>query len=376
MLVVDAQIHIWRNNKPTNANHRQVTDFTAADVLKEMDEGGVARRHPSARVGSRLQRARGRGRAPASQPARDPRNFPLDKPESRTLIDGLKSRPGNQGAPLRAAAAASEDVAQRRHPRLAVPAAERAGLPVALLGPGLLQVIGRIAERHAGLKLIIDHFGRPDAAWSNLPELVAAAKHRNVALKATGAPSYSGAAYPYRDIHGHIRKLYDAFGPERMFWGTDITRCPARGSSASRCSPRAAVALGEGQELIMGARALRLARLENPGIGARPGRATMADDELKSEVERLKAENRAEGPSDARRVNQGEREGRGLRLRLGRFPVTLYKEQWPSFSHGRRPPRLPQGARRRAEDERASLALRRARPRSRSASAIKPRSSR
>jgi len=28
MLVVDAQIHIWRNNKPTNANHRQVTDFT------------------------------------------------------------------------------------------------------------------------------------------------------------------------------------------------------------------------------------------------------------------------------------------------------------------------------------------------------------
>ena len=33
------------------------------------------------------------------------------------------------------------------------PAAERAGLPVALLGPGLLQVIGTIAERHRGLKL-------------------------------------------------------------------------------------------------------------------------------------------------------------------------------------------------------------------------------
>ena len=57
-------------------------------------------------------------------------------------------------------------------------------------------------------------------------QLVAAAKHRNVALKATGAPSYSTEAYPYRDIHGHIRALYDAFGPERMFWGTDITRMP------------------------------------------------------------------------------------------------------------------------------------------------------
>ena len=41
MLIVDAQIHIWKNNKPTNANHRQVTDYTAADALKEMDEGGV-----------------------------------------------------------------------------------------------------------------------------------------------------------------------------------------------------------------------------------------------------------------------------------------------------------------------------------------------
>src|SRR5947207_1946701 len=30
MLIVDAQIHIWKNNKPTNANHRQVTDYTAA----------------------------------------------------------------------------------------------------------------------------------------------------------------------------------------------------------------------------------------------------------------------------------------------------------------------------------------------------------
>jgi predicted TIM-barrel fold metal-dependent hydrolase len=95
-----------------------------------------------------------------------------------------------------------------------------------LLGPNLLQTIGGIAERHPRLKLIIDHFGRPDATWSNLPLLIAAAKHPNVALKATGAPSNSRDPYPYRDIHGHIRQLYDAFGPQRMFWGTDITRMP------------------------------------------------------------------------------------------------------------------------------------------------------
>jgi predicted TIM-barrel fold metal-dependent hydrolase len=97
---------------------------------------------------------------------------------------------------------------------------------VALIGANVLQAIGGIAERHPRLKLIIDHFGRPDASWSHLPGVLAQAKHKNVALKATGAPSYSSEPYPYRNIHDHIRKLYDAFGPDRMFWGTDITRMP------------------------------------------------------------------------------------------------------------------------------------------------------
>jgi predicted TIM-barrel fold metal-dependent hydrolase len=38
MLIVDAQVHIWRNNKPTNPSHRQVTDYTTDAVLREMDE--------------------------------------------------------------------------------------------------------------------------------------------------------------------------------------------------------------------------------------------------------------------------------------------------------------------------------------------------
>jgi len=227
MLVVDAQIHIWTGHKPTNVNHRQVENFTAADVLKEMDEDGVdaAVIHPPGWDPN--------SNALAVEAARQHPNrlailgnFPLDKPESRELIGSLKSRPGMLG--LRFALLQPHQKTWLTDGSLdwLWPAAERAGLPIALLGPDLLKVIGQIAERHPGLKLIIDHFGRPDAAWTNLPELLAAAKHRNVALKATGAPSYSSGPYPYRDIHGHIRKLHDAFGPERMFWGTDITRMP------------------------------------------------------------------------------------------------------------------------------------------------------
>jgi predicted TIM-barrel fold metal-dependent hydrolase len=56
--------------------------------------------------------------------------------------------------------------------------------------------------------------------------MLALARYPNVAIKATGAPSYSSEPYPYRNIHDHLRRIYDAFGPDRMFWGTDITRMP------------------------------------------------------------------------------------------------------------------------------------------------------
>ena len=46
-------------------------------------------------------------------------------------------------------------------------------MPVALLGGNLLPAVAQIAQRHPGLKLIVDHFARPDKSWSNLPELLA-----------------------------------------------------------------------------------------------------------------------------------------------------------------------------------------------------------
>ena len=94
-----------------------------------------------------------------------------------------------------------------------------------------LPAVGRIAERQPGLRLLIDHFARvrgatDDAAHANQPALLELAKYPNVAVKATGAPGNSSQLYPYRNIHKYIQQIYDAFGPQRMFWGTDITRMP------------------------------------------------------------------------------------------------------------------------------------------------------
>ena len=36
----------------------------------------------------------------------------------------------------------------------------------------------------------------------------------------------SSQPYPYKNIHGYLRQIIEAFGPDRCFWGTDITRMP------------------------------------------------------------------------------------------------------------------------------------------------------
>src|SRR5262249_43882061 len=123
---------------------------------------------------------------------------------------------------------------------------------------GSLPHVDRIAERHPALKLIVDHMGlhqaKKDAeAFVDLPALLALVRRPNVAVKASALPSYSSEPYPYRGLHPYIRRTFDAFGPRRMFWGTDLTRLP--------CAYRQAITLfteelpwlsTSDQELIMG----------------------------------------------------------------------------------------------------------------------------
>jgi predicted TIM-barrel fold metal-dependent hydrolase len=232
VLIVDAQVHIWGSGPPTNPAHRQVPVFSADELLTEMDAADVdaAVLHPPGWDPNGNELAIEAARAHPDRLA-ILGHFPLDRPESRALIEGWKSRPGMLG--LRFALLQPHQRAWWTDGTMdwLWPAAEAADIPVALAAGDFLPIVGRVAERHPRLKLIIDHLGRAGstrdgAAFANLPELLALATYPNVAVKATGAPSYSREPYPFRDIHPYLRQLYDAFGAERMFWGTDITRMP------------------------------------------------------------------------------------------------------------------------------------------------------
>ena len=237
MLVVDSQIHLWGSNLPTNPAHRQITSYTAEDALRDMAEAGVdaAVVHPPGwDPGSDAIAVEAAGQHPEKFSVLG--KFPLDDPASASLIDGWKQQSGMLGLRFTFLQPHQQTWPTDGTMDWLWPAAEEAGLPVGLACAAFLPVVGQVAERHPGLKLIVDHMGRAggatdSAAWETLPHLIDLARYPNVAVKASGAPSYSSQPYPYNNIHynnihDYIHEIYDAFGPDRMFWGTDITRMP------------------------------------------------------------------------------------------------------------------------------------------------------
>jgi len=111
------------------------------------------------------------------------------------------------------------------------PAAERAGVPIMVYAPTSVRKLEEIALRHSGLRLVIDHLAlgvhaRGNLAFVELADVCSLARCSNVAVKASALPCHSTMPYPFVDLHPHIRRVYDSFGPERMFWGTDWTRLP------------------------------------------------------------------------------------------------------------------------------------------------------
>jgi predicted TIM-barrel fold metal-dependent hydrolase len=262
MQIVDAQIHLWGSGLPSNMAHRQVTAFTTEEAVGTMDEGGVdaAVIHPPGWDPGAVEMA---FKAVRDYPGRFAilGALPLDDPESRERVASWRSQPGMLG--LRYTFLRDPERTWLADGTLEWlwAAAEQAGVPIAMLATDSLWEVGQIAERHPGLRLTIDHLGgrggnttlKDDAAMEHMPELVKLARHPNVAVKATGAPGYSSGPYPFTSMHPYLRQIYDAFGPERMFWGTDITKMP--------CSWRDCVTMfteelpwltGRDLELVMG----------------------------------------------------------------------------------------------------------------------------
>ncbi len=244
MFIVDAQAHIWAADRPDrpwpvypgstkpNPPHKSVP-MTAESLLPQMDKLGVRRviLVPPSWEGDRndvvLEAAQ---RYPDRFAAVGRLN--IDAPEARDRLAHWLSQPGMIGLQLTFQKPYFEPLLKEGRVDWVWDVAEQAGVPINLYLPHrLLPFIDRVAERHPGLKLLLNHFAltgtKKDAeAFEEFDKLLALAKRPNVAVKASCMPFYSTESYPFPSLQPYVRQVYDAYGPKRMCWGTDLSRLP------------------------------------------------------------------------------------------------------------------------------------------------------
>jgi predicted TIM-barrel fold metal-dependent hydrolase len=96
-----------------------------------------------------------------------------------------------------------------------------------LVNPDALAAIDRNCEKFPDTPVVIDHFARIGVDGTirerDLAALCRLARHPKTFAKLSAFYALGAKKSPYLDLVPMIRRLLDAFGPERLMWATD---CP------------------------------------------------------------------------------------------------------------------------------------------------------
>ncbi|HZP32136.1 MAG TPA: amidohydrolase family protein [Candidatus Acidoferrales bacterium] len=237
MLITDAQVHLWEIDrpdrpwpgKPQRPPHR-LNGFSAEQMLAEMEAARVDRAVvvPPTWVGENNATAL---EAAARYPERFAvvGRFDVKAPDARQQLEGWLKQPHMLGIRMSFHVQPFVDWLNDGSLDWFWAACERLGIPLMALVPGKARKLLPVAERHPGLTLLIPHMACPldthvPEAFSVLDDLLALSRFPKVYVMVSSAPNFSNECYPFRDLHPHIHRIYDAFGPHRMLWGADRSR--------------------------------------------------------------------------------------------------------------------------------------------------------
>ena len=239
MTIIDAQVHIWAAEtaeKPyaredASPPHRPVP-LGRDELLREMDNAGVARcilvpptweadRNDTSLEAARLHPDRFRVMG----------KLALTNPNGPALMATWNQQPHMLGIRMTFNAGRARQWIEDGTADWFWDAAEKYHVAVMAFAPNAVPKLGEVAERHPGLRLIIDHMGLSSAlrgkslepAVANVMKL---ARLKNVAVKVSALPCYVDEPYPFPTLQPLVRRVVDAYGPERCFWGTDLSHLP------------------------------------------------------------------------------------------------------------------------------------------------------
>jgi L-fuconolactonase len=270
LTLVDAQVHIWGAVDPHGtglATHGEL--LKADDVVARMDAAGVA----GAVLVPPLSDPGGNAAALAAATRRPDRFAVMGRVDlARPPAGGELDVP--PGGPLRGYRIAfvgdTRDLLKGDDLEWFWSAAERMDIPVMIFAHGLWSRVAAVAERHPRLRLAVDHLNLcPQVRDEDLPPLVAEtvklARLPNVSVKLTALPTYSSDPYPFRNLHDVIYRVVDAYGPQRCFWGSDLSRLSCTYAELIGLFTKELCALtADERRLIMGGSLLRWLNWDGP----------------------------------------------------------------------------------------------------------------
>lgn len=236
MLITDSQVHIWGADTPerpwpARAHAHRETPVGHEELLFWMDSAGVQRAVivPPSWEGDRNDLALAAAQAHPDRFAIMGR-FNPEAPDARDAIRTWRRQPGMLGMRFAFHLPVLQQPLLEGQYDWVWAAAEQYDIPLMILvRQQMIAFIDGIAERHPGLKIVMDHMAvtagkSEEEAFRDFDRLLLIARRPNVAVKATALPNYIEDEYPFRRIQHYVHKVYDAFGPKRLFWGSDVTR--------------------------------------------------------------------------------------------------------------------------------------------------------
>jgi L-fuconolactonase len=235
--IIDSQVHIWAENTaerpwaPNMEGRAHLAEpLSAEKLLRMMDQAGV---DAAILVPPSLEGDRNDLCLAAAQKFSDRfavmGRIDFAKPAARAALASWRDQPGMLGLRLTFHRPDTRPQLTDGTADWLWPAAEKHGIPLMVHAPDGLPELAEIAQRHPGLTLIVDHmgFGR-ETMDANAPagaaRIAALARCRNVYVKVSALPCFSSEPYPFRNLNEPLRRVIEAFGPRRCFWGTDLSR--------------------------------------------------------------------------------------------------------------------------------------------------------
>jgi L-fuconolactonase len=249
-MIIDAQVHLWEPDRPDRpwppyhhlGSHHPEADppVDAAEQIAAMDAIGVDR----AVVVPPSWADDGSNASAIEWAAEHPDRFAVmglfefEVPGAPERLEHWLDQPGMLG--IRAGSSSSTS-GPWMHPDTFPwfwKIAEERRIPIMISPSPSPSALGPIAERHPDLALIIDHLGisphwalHPDddpVADRNFfgdrfDEVLAQARYPGVMVKFSSLPLVSKEDFPYRDLYPHLRRAFDAYGPDRIMWGSDYS---------------------------------------------------------------------------------------------------------------------------------------------------------